>query len=186
MGHYFRLLLDCCNVGDCKTVEKIDQHKHDEEDVDEEDDPAELGGEVDALKLNFSGEADDDGLHERHLRTDKVSVHFLPIIVLLSATLKYDEEAESEGDDEHNEPDEKLGEVVADLSEHCYVSREEGMASHEKQAFSPGEEDDNAREVSMHHGIGLRGAKQKSKAQSYQDNFHQVLDIEDVPSNIID
>ena len=151
MRHYFRLLLDCCNVGDGKTVEKIDQHEHDEEDVDEEDDPAELGGEVDALKLNFSREADDDCLHERHLRTDKVGIHFLPILALLSTTLENDEEAESEGDDEHDEPDEKLGEVVADLAEHGYVSREQRMASHEKQAFSPGEEDDDAREVSVHH-----------------------------------
>ena len=100
MRHYFGLLLDCCNIGNGKTVEKIDQHKHDEEDVDEEDDPAELGGEVDALKLNFSREADDDCLHERHLRADKVGVHFLPILALLSTALEYDEEAESKGDDE--------------------------------------------------------------------------------------
>ena len=80
-----------------------------------------------------------------------MGVHFLPILALLSTTLENDEEAESEGDDEHDEPDEKLGEVVADLAEHGYVSREQRMASHEKQAFSPGEEDDDAREVSVHH-----------------------------------
>ena len=122
MRHYFRLFLDCSNVGDRKTVEKIDQYEHDEEDIDKEDDPAELGREVDALKLNFSGEADDDCLHERQLRTDKVCIHFLPILVLLSMTLENYEEAETEGDDEHDEPDEELGEVVADLAEHGNIS----------------------------------------------------------------
>ena len=55
------------------------------------------------------------------------------------------------------------------------------MAPHEKQALAPGEEDNDAREVSVHHRIWLRGAEQKSKAQSYQSHFHQVLNVEDVP-----
>ena len=60
MGHYFRLLLDRRDVADRETVEQVDQDEHDEEDVDEEDDPAQLGGEVDALELDLAGDADDD------------------------------------------------------------------------------------------------------------------------------
>ena len=122
MGHYFRLLLDRRDVADRETVEQVDQDEHDEEDVDEEDDPAELGGEVDALELDLAGEADDDRLHEGELRSHKVGVHLFPSIVLLSMALEYDEETEAEGDDEHDEPDQELGEVEADLAEHGYIS----------------------------------------------------------------
>ena len=79
-------------------------------------------------------------------------------------TLEDDEEAEAEGDDEHDEPDEELGEVVADLSEHGDVSWEQWMASHEKQALAPGEEDNDAREVPVHHWTGFGGPEKKSKA----------------------
>lgn len=149
VGHYFRLLLDRRDVADRETVEQVDQDEHDEEDVDEEDDPAELGGEVDALELDLAGEADDDRLHEGELRSHKVGVHLFPSIVLLSMALEYDEETEAEGDDEHDEPDQELGEVEADLAEHGDVGGQDGMTSHEEQAHTPREKNDNAREMSV-------------------------------------